>query len=105
VDFGAHGVHHRRLTTLGPAEVVREAAGSRAAIEERLGTPITAFAYPYGDEDEAIRHLVGASGFAFGLTCAPGMATWRTPLLGLPRIEVTGDTDLRAFIALLADSV
>ncbi|MGQ0648899.1 MAG: glycosyltransferase, partial [Gemmatimonadaceae bacterium] len=69
VTFGAHSMTHARLTSLSPADVVRQVIGSRSALEYRLGTPVTAFAYPYGQNDEAIQHLVGACGFVYGMTC------------------------------------
>jgi glycosyltransferase involved in cell wall biosynthesis/peptidoglycan/xylan/chitin deacetylase (PgdA/CDA1 family)/trans-aconitate methyltransferase len=104
VEFGAHGVTHRRSTGLTPHDLVREAIGSRAAIEEHLGSAIRAFAYPYGDEDEAAQHLVGGCGFSYGLTTRSGSASLRAPLLALPRIEIAGDADLAAFVAGIADA-
>ena len=102
VEFGAHSVTHPRLTGLAPTDIVRQALGSRDEIQRRLGERVVTFAYPYGDEDEVVRHLVGAAGFDFGLTCRPGAARARDPLLALPRIEVRGDADHHAFIAGLA---
>ena len=72
VEFGAHSVTHRRMTGLSPADIAREAIGSREEIERRLGGAVPSFAYPYGDEDDVVRHLVGAAGFEYGLTCRPG---------------------------------
>ena len=84
---------HPNLSVLPPERIFAEAFESRAAIEERLQTAVTAFAYPYGEEDDVVRHLVGAAGFGYGVTCRGDRATWTDPLLALPRIEVHGDAD------------
>jgi len=101
VVFGAHSVSHRRMTGLSVGDIAREAIGSREEIERHLGGTVSSFAYPYGDEDDAVRHIVGAAGFQYGLTCRPGAANRSDPWLALPRIEVTGFDDLRTFIAKL----
>jgi len=101
VEFGSHSASHPFLTSLSPVEVVREAARSRGELTRGLGGPVTAFAYPHGAEDPAIHHLVGACGYLYGLSCRPGPASFRDPLLALPRIEVTGSDTLADFIGKL----
>jgi peptidoglycan/xylan/chitin deacetylase (PgdA/CDA1 family) len=103
VEFGAHSVSHRPMSLLSPEAIGREALGSRAAIERAIGARVTAFAYPYGDEDPVIQHLVGASGFVYGLTTRPWRARLDESLLILPRLEVCGDDDLSAFSAKLSE--
>jgi peptidoglycan/xylan/chitin deacetylase (PgdA/CDA1 family) len=102
VEFGSHSASHRLLTTLSPAEVVREGARSRTMLERRLGVPINAFAYPFGDTDRVVQHLIGACGYIFGLSCRPGLSRVEDSLLALPRIEVTGSDRFREFIAKLS---
>jgi peptidoglycan/xylan/chitin deacetylase (PgdA/CDA1 family) len=102
VEFGSHSACHRALTTLSPADVVREGARSRAVLERQLGGPVTAFAYPYGDSDQVVRHLIGACGYLFGLSCRPGLSRFEDSLLALPRLEVTGSDRLQEFIARLS---
>jgi peptidoglycan/xylan/chitin deacetylase (PgdA/CDA1 family) len=102
VEIGAHSVTHRRMTALTPTEMAREAFESRAAIERCLHAPVLSFAYPFGDEDEVVRHIVGAAGFTYGLSCRPGLSARTDPWLALPRIEVTGFDDLPTFIGKLA---
>jgi hypothetical protein len=43
--------------------------------------PIHSFAYAHGAEDQVIRHLVGACGYVFGLSCRPGFSQVDDPLL------------------------
>ena len=63
VRFGSHTLTHTRLTTLAPAEIVREGVGARTLLEERLGEAVEAIAYPFGDVDGSVRELMGASGY------------------------------------------
>jgi peptidoglycan/xylan/chitin deacetylase (PgdA/CDA1 family) len=90
VRFGSHSASHPWLTALSPAEVVREAAASRLTIERRLRSPVTAFAYPYGDADRVVAHLVGACGYLIGVTCQSHRSGPGDLPLALPRIEIDG---------------
>src|SRR5690349_149663 len=101
VQFGSHTLSHPHMTSLSNAEVVREAARSRTLIAEHLGAPPTAIAYPYGDCDGAIAHLMGACGYTFGLTADEGHAELEHSLLLMPRIEVRGDQRFEDFVAKL----
>jgi peptidoglycan/xylan/chitin deacetylase (PgdA/CDA1 family) len=98
VEFGSHSATHPYLTGLPPADVVREAARSRAILERGLKKPVTAFAYPHGSEDQVVQHLIGACGYIFGLSCRAGPSKFDDPLLALPRIEITGSDRLEEFI-------
>jgi peptidoglycan/xylan/chitin deacetylase (PgdA/CDA1 family) len=102
VEFGSHTVTHPMLASLSNAEVVREAVRSRTLIAEHLGSPPAAIAYPYGDCDGAIAHLMGACGYTFGLTCDDGHAELEQSLLLMPRIEVRGDQRFEDFVAKLS---
>ncbi|HSE65954.1 MAG TPA: polysaccharide deacetylase family protein, partial [Gemmatimonadales bacterium] len=101
VEFGAHSASHRPMTGLTPTEIAKEAIRSRVVLERGLGHGIDAFAYPYGDTDPVVEHLVGASGFQIGLTTRPGPAGPRDSALALPRIEISGEDDLASFIGKL----
>jgi len=106
VIIGSHGAVHRRLSGLAPIDIVRELAHSRAVLERGLERIVDTIAYPHGAEDQIVRHISGACGYLFGLSCQPGFATYDDPLLALPRIEVRGDwtaTDLRSALGFDAD--
>jgi peptidoglycan/xylan/chitin deacetylase (PgdA/CDA1 family) len=102
VEFASHSASGRPLTALSPAEVVREGARSRAILGRGLGVPVQAFAYPYGDVDRVIEHLIGACGYVFGLSRRQERSTFYDSLLALPRIEVTGSDGLPEFVAKLS---
>lgn len=101
VEFGAHSVTHRHLTSLSITEIVQEAVRSRSILHQGLGHTPTAFAYPYGDTDSAVQHLIGACGYTFGLSCKSGFSRFQDSLLALPRIEIAGTDNLPEFIAKL----
>jgi peptidoglycan/xylan/chitin deacetylase (PgdA/CDA1 family) len=91
VELGSHTCTHPALSGLSNAEVVRELVRSRALLEDELGEPVRAIAYPYGDLDGAVAHLAGACGYTLGFTCEPRGAELTERPLELPRLEVQGE--------------
>ncbi|MGE5598486.1 MAG: polysaccharide deacetylase family protein [Bacteroidota bacterium] len=88
--IGAHTRHHRHLPGLSPAATRLEIHGSRQDLGRLLGRPVTAFAYPYGDFDPAVRAEVAAAGFttAFGTRLGfprPGQDPLTIKRLTMPR--------------------
>lgn len=57
---GSHTVSHPDLTRLAPARVDDELRRSRAVLEDRLGTRVTAFCYPRGLWSPALEPRVAA---------------------------------------------
>ncbi|MEH2178719.1 trifunctional glycosyltransferase/class I SAM-dependent methyltransferase/polysaccharide deacetylase [Nostoc sp.] len=102
VEFASHSASHRHLSSLSPAEVVREGVRSRTILEQKLRTPIRAFSYPEGDVDPVVKHLIGACGYIFGLSCRSGRSSFQDPLLELPRIEIEGSDSLEDFVVKLS---
>jgi peptidoglycan/xylan/chitin deacetylase (PgdA/CDA1 family) len=102
VEFGSHSASHLPLSAVSPAEIVSEGARSRAILERGLGLPVRTIAYPHGAEDRIVRHLIGACGYIFGLSCQPGLSGFFDPLLALPRVEITGSDALPEFISKLS---
>jgi peptidoglycan/xylan/chitin deacetylase (PgdA/CDA1 family) len=98
VTIGAHSVSHPPLSGLSPREIAYEAAESRRAIQQALGTPVETFAYPYGDRDEAVERIVGACGITLAFTTRSYLMHVNDAPLSLPRIEVKGSDDLPTFI-------
>lgn len=99
IDFGSLSCTRRPLTALSVAEVVREGARSRLLLQRGLGKRIDAFAYPHGHWDEVVAHVIGGSGYVFGLTCRPSRCTLSDSPLELPRIEVSGSESLAELVA------
>ncbi|HET6495139.1 MAG TPA: polysaccharide deacetylase family protein [Thermoleophilia bacterium] len=88
VTLGAHTVTHPLLSSLPIAEQAREIAGSRATVEQVAGRPVTAFAYPYGDQNDDTRAAVRAAGLALACAGGPGVVTAASDPLCLPRVGV-----------------
>jgi peptidoglycan/xylan/chitin deacetylase (PgdA/CDA1 family)/GT2 family glycosyltransferase len=98
IEFGSHSATHRPLTGLSNKAIVEEAARSRAILTRALGKPPRSFAYPYGDTDPVVQHLIGACGYTFGLTCYAGFSQYQNSLLALSRIEIMGSDSLEQFV-------
>src|ERR1044071_440701 len=58
LSFEAHTITHPDLRAVDDDRAVHEIAGSKAALEERLGRAVTAFCYPAGLYGERERRLV-----------------------------------------------
>ena len=58
VELGAHTMTHPMLTSLPPDQAQAEILDSKREIEDRLGSPVRSFAYPYGDESASLRQIV-----------------------------------------------
>jgi peptidoglycan/xylan/chitin deacetylase (PgdA/CDA1 family)/glycosyltransferase involved in cell wall biosynthesis len=67
-EFGAHSRSHADLTRLTPEKLEHEVLGSKADLEELLGKPVGAFAYPFGfHNEEVVKCARGAFDLAFGI--------------------------------------
>jgi peptidoglycan/xylan/chitin deacetylase (PgdA/CDA1 family) len=104
VRFGAHSTTHPPLTGIANNAVVGQAARSRATLTRMLRRPVAGFAYPYGDFDPAVAHLVGACGYVFGLTVECRRASFHDSLLTLPRIGILGDDGIADFARKLTET-
>ncbi|MGD0642102.1 MAG: polysaccharide deacetylase family protein [Roseiarcus sp.] len=95
VGIGAHSMTHRMLAKW-PIETAREEmAGSKTALETRLGREVDAFAYPVGDATSAGPRefaLARRLGFSCAVTTRPGMLfpEHANHLTALPRVSVNG---------------
>jgi peptidoglycan/xylan/chitin deacetylase (PgdA/CDA1 family) len=87
ITFGAHTMSHPRLDALNAGEIEEEIIGSKRVIEQRLGTEVFSFAYPYGRYDPGIKEVVGQN---FRVACSTMMnyATNNSDYLLLPRVEM-----------------
>ncbi len=99
MEVGAHTVSHPILTRQTIAKAREEIAGSRAALEEITGAPITGFAYPNGrpGKDYAAEHVsaVREAGFSYAVSTAWGTARAGVDQYQLPRIAPWDATPAR----------
>lgn len=95
MDFGTHTYSHPNLARLNRAAVERELIRSKAILEDRLGEPIRAMAYPFGKPAcHFTRETMGVAtdvGYAYAaaIACRPVRAA-HSPF-AVPRFFVTGD--------------
>ncbi len=73
VDVQSHSATHPRLTTLSDAELRREVAGAKEALERHLPYELTSFCYPAGLYTQREVAIVLASGYRAGVTTQSGV--------------------------------
>ena len=102
VQVGSHTMTHPRLAALSEEEQRREIRDSARLLEDRLGHPIEAFAYPFGtvlDYDDVSVRLVKESGFRVAVSNryganGPGADRWM-----LRRTWIDASDSMRMFRA------
>jgi len=98
MEVGSHTLDHPRLPDLSEADAVAQIRGSREALEQAVGEPVTAFCYPYGAENTAIRDLARNAGYTNATTTARGLARPDDDPMGLPRVIVARSTHVFRFL-------
>lgn len=88
MEIGAHTRSHPRLTRCADAELHDEVRGCKADLEDRLGSAVTQFCYPYGDVDDRVAAVVRDAGYAAATTTHRGRAVAGADPWRLPRIQV-----------------
>ena len=98
VELGAHTFSHANLQTLEQAEREREVVHIRQHLEQRFGTPVSSFAYPFGIYEQTDVQLVRSAGYSAAVTTEAGIdADYRARLLELKRIKISGKDNFLAF--------
>ena len=101
VSFGSHSCSHRRLTSLPPGDLAKEAERSRRILKEELGTSPHGFCFPYSDFNPNVMDAVRDAGYDYAVAgdVPPDMGL--SPF-ALSRIEIRNDDgDLDSFVAKL----
>lgn len=98
MDFQAHSLTHPHLRALAPDVAYREIAESKAILEKRLGKPVVAFSYPFGEYDDAVIQMVKRAGFASAVTLASGYKQRVDELFTLHRIRVSYNDSLEDLV-------
>lgn len=87
IEFAPHSRTHAHLPDCAPERMRDEICGSAADLTEITGVRASCFAYPYGEQNDAVREAARAC-FPLGLTCAEGLNDLGTDLLLLRRTMV-----------------
>jgi peptidoglycan/xylan/chitin deacetylase (PgdA/CDA1 family) len=96
-DVGSHSTTHPDLRKCADAQLDGEVSGARALLEQRLGTTIVNFSYPYGRYDRRVTRAVERAGYRLACTSRYGINRSSVPSYTVHRTEVTGTDDLRNF--------
>jgi peptidoglycan/xylan/chitin deacetylase (PgdA/CDA1 family) len=99
LSFEAHTITHPNLRALATGAARNEIAGSKAALEDRLGRAVRGFCYPAGIFGARERALVAAAGFTAATSCEPGANSPASDPLALRRIPIDGRDGLADFRA------
>lgn len=105
VEFGSHTMQHPILSTLDAATLQSEIAESKRQIEEALGRPCYAFAYPNGsaaDYGEREKRALRAAGYRCALSLRGGVNGRYPDLFQLDRINIGRRLDHSMFQAEVA---
>jgi len=100
VAFGAHSCSHVRLTTVDRARLMDEVRRSGRVIADMIGTPVSGFCYPYGDNNDEVRAAVQECGYQYAVGGILPSELPRDRFL-LPRIEIFGEDSFDAFVSKL----
>ena len=91
-EIASHTINHLDLTTLDPATLEQELAGSKQQLEAELGIEIVNFCYPAGQYNDTVIEAVKAAGYRGATTVNPGLGERSMPF-ELNRIRIDrGDT-------------
>jgi len=95
-SFGAHTCSHAVLTSLPLEQARREIRESKKTIEEKLGSLVEFFCYPYGKFNPTIQNLVKDSGF-LGATVTPAGPGVEEGSYSLKRIGINRNNSMFVF--------
>lgn len=97
IQFGSHGMNHRKLTDLNYNELYDEIALSKKLIEEKVGKAINTFCYPYGDVNEKVKNIVKDSGYEYGVATDSGPLAIHEDKYQIRRIAIFPNTTRMRF--------
>jgi len=91
-DIGAHTRTHADLGRVADSDAKEEILGSRLELEDRLGTAVDLFAYPYGAPNNLLernRELIKDAGFRCCCSCFGGLNARGSDPFQLRRVAVS----------------
>lgn len=92
MEVGAHTQTHCDLTSCAdPSEREEEIEGSKADLEDLIGSKVSHFSYPFGRHDARAVAAVRAAGFTSAVTTREGRARGTDDPFTLPRLYVGGN--------------
>lgn len=96
-EIGGHTISHADLTSVNLDEMQRQLGGAKAHMEDKLGHPTFALAYPFGAFNSRVIAETEAAGYRAALILCCGYEQSADILLTLPRIRVSYDDTIEDF--------
>jgi len=97
VTIGSHGATHVALTQCDDRTLENELNSSKHALEDLLGKPVTALAYPFGAVDRRVRAAAERAGYTLGYTSHFDLNRAPCDPLLLARTSILGTDNARVF--------
>jgi peptidoglycan/xylan/chitin deacetylase (PgdA/CDA1 family) len=91
VHFGSHSVTHPPLAKIEPRLALDELKRSRAMLADVLGHEVSAFAYPFSNQNAGVRAMAREAGYRCAVRGKGRMNRKSTDPFGLRRIKVEPD--------------
>ncbi len=107
IQFGSHTVTHPQLHELSPGKIQEEIVNSKRTIEEKLGSAVDSFAYPYAfPQTDAgfktmLRDTLSRAGYQNGVCTIVGRAKPTSEAFFLERLPMNSCDDSALFEAKL----
>jgi peptidoglycan/xylan/chitin deacetylase (PgdA/CDA1 family) len=95
----SHGYTHRKMAHLDVDSIAREVTVSKDILEQTLGRPIDAFAYPYGCYNKNVVDQLRMAGYQRAFSVHSGKLFASSPTFQLPRIEINSGDSMESFKA------
>lgn len=88
ISFASHAQSHQILNKVSDEVCRKELVSSRAILEEKMGSPIRAVAYPNGNYDERVLDAARDAGYVLGFTTGGGLFDSDSDALAIPRNNI-----------------
>jgi peptidoglycan/xylan/chitin deacetylase (PgdA/CDA1 family) len=99
VEIGAHSHSHPQLDGLGAEDLREELDVGRALLQDCIGAPVNALAYPFGYSSPRVRLGARSAGYRCAAAVRNIHATPSADLFALPRLTIRRATDTNLFAA------
>ena len=93
----SHGYNHIRMTHLDAAAVTNEVRLSKKIIEDNLGKPVDAFAFPYGIYNKGVIDALKAAGYTSAYSVHSGLLRPSAGKFSIPRIEINNSDTMESY--------
>ncbi len=89
ISIGSHGVSHLSLPHQPASVQTLELRESKLVLEQLVGRPVTALAYPFGSHSAETRRLARDAGYDIAVTSEDRATARHEPRLAVSRVDVS----------------